>query len=72
MTSQALTLIEWAKFLKSHPVNFAIEAITGCPANTRLRLDPIFAEIGYDYVSTTASKMFTWASLVPVTALASY
>jgi hypothetical protein len=59
-----LSFIEGAKeFLKSHPVNFAIESYHRVNGEyTYKKLDPIFAEIGYDYVSNDRfQQMFTWA-----------
>jgi FkbM family methyltransferase len=59
-----LAFIQGAKeFLKSHPVNFAIESYHRVDGEyTYKKLDPLFAEIGYDYVSSDIFKqMFTWA-----------
>lgn len=59
-----LAFIEGAKeFLKSHPVNFAIESYHRVDGEyTYKKLDPLFAEIGYDYTSSDIFKqMFTWA-----------
>ena len=52
-----------AEFLKSHPVNFAIESNHLVDGEfTYKGLDPIFAKIGYDYLSSDVFKqMFTWA-----------
>jgi FkbM family methyltransferase len=59
-----LAFIQGAKeFLKSHPVDFAIESYHRVDGEyTYVKLDPLFAEIGYDYVSSDVFKqMFTWA-----------
>jgi FkbM family methyltransferase len=59
-----LAFIQGAKeFLKSHPVNFAIESYHRVDGEyTYKKLDPLFAEIGYDYTSSDIFKqMFTWA-----------
>jgi len=59
-----LAFIQGAKeFLKSHRVNFAIESYHRVDGEyTYKKLDPLFAEIGYDYVSNDRFKqMFTWA-----------
>jgi FkbM family methyltransferase len=59
-----LAFIEGAKeFLKSHPVHFAIESYHRVNGEyTYGKLDSIFAEIGYDYVSNDRfQQMFTWA-----------
>ena len=59
-----LSFVEGAKeFFKSHPVNFAIESYHRVDGDyTYKKLDPIFAEIGYDYVSNDRfQQMFTWA-----------
>jgi FkbM family methyltransferase len=59
-----LAFIQGAKeFLKSHPVNFAIESYHRVNGEfTYKKLDPLFAEIGYDYVSNDHFKqIFTWA-----------
>ncbi len=59
-----LAFVQGAKeFLKMHPVNFAIESYHRVDGDyTYKKLDPIFAEIGYDYVSSDVFKqMFTWA-----------
>jgi hypothetical protein len=51
------------EFLKRHPVNFAIESYHRVDGEyTYKMLDPIFAEIGYDSISSDIFKqMFTWA-----------
>jgi FkbM family methyltransferase len=59
-----LAFIRGAKeFLKSHPVNFAIESYHRVDGEfTYKKLDPLFAEVGYDYVSNDRFKqIFTWA-----------
>jgi len=59
-----LAFIQGAKeFLKSHGVNFAIESYHRVDGEyTYKKLDPLFAEIGYDYVSSDIfQQMFTWA-----------
>ncbi|MES2392528.1 MAG: FkbM family methyltransferase [Acidobacteriota bacterium] len=59
-----LALIRGAKeFLKQHPVNFAIESYHRVDGEyTYVKLDPLFAEIGYEYESHDRFKqMFTWA-----------
>ena len=59
-----LAFVEGAKeFLKSHPVNFAIESYHRVDGDyTYKKLDPIFAEIGYEHLSSDVFKqMFTWA-----------
>lgn len=50
-------------FLKSHPVHFAIESYHRVDGDyTYKKLDPLFASIGYDYVSNDQfQQMFTWA-----------
>ena len=59
-----LSFIEGAReFLKSHPVHFAIESYHRVDGDyTYKRLDPIFAEIGYEHLSSDHfQQMFTWA-----------
>jgi hypothetical protein len=59
-----LAFLQGAKeFLKRHPVNFAIESYHRVDGEyTYKMLDPIFAEIGYDSISSDIFKqMFTWA-----------
>ena len=59
-----LAFIQGAReFLKTHPVHFAIESYHRVDGEyTYKKLDPLFAEIGYDYVSNDNFKqMFTWA-----------
>ena len=59
-----LSFLEGAKeFLRSHPVNFAIESCHRVNGEyTYVKLDPIFAEIGYDSESNNRfQQMFTWA-----------
>jgi len=59
-----LSFVDGAKeFLKSHPVNFAIESYHRVNGDyTYKKLDPIFAEIGYEHLSSDIFKqMFTWA-----------
>jgi hypothetical protein len=59
-----LPFLEGAKeFLKSHPVHFAIESYHRVDGEyTYKRLDSIFAEIGYEYLSSDVFKqMFTWS-----------
>jgi FkbM family methyltransferase len=59
-----LAFLQGAKeFLRRHPVNFAIESYHRVDGEyTYKMLDPIFAEIGYDSLSSDIFKqMFTWA-----------
>jgi hypothetical protein len=59
-----LAFIRGAKeFLKIHPVNFAIESYHIVDGElTYKKLDPLFEEIGYHYVSNDKFKqIFTWA-----------
>ena len=59
-----LSFVEGAKeFLRSHPVHFAIESYHRVNGEyTYKKLDPIFAEIGYEHLSSDEFKqMFTWA-----------
>jgi FkbM family methyltransferase len=59
-----LEFVQGAKeFLKSHPVNVAIESYHRVDSDyTYKKLDPIFAEIGYDSLSSDIfQQMFTWA-----------
>jgi FkbM family methyltransferase len=59
-----LAFIEGAKeFLKTHPVNFAIESYHRVDGvYTYKGLDPVFQQIGYDHLSSDKFKqMFTWA-----------
>jgi len=59
-----LAFLEGAKeFLKTHPVNFAIESYHRVDGDyTYKKLDPIFAEIGYESLSSDEFvQMFTWA-----------
>jgi FkbM family methyltransferase len=59
-----LAFLQGAKeFLKTNPVNFAIESYHRVDGEyTYKKLDPIFAEIGYDSISSDIFKqMFTWA-----------
>jgi FkbM family methyltransferase len=59
-----LAFLQGAKeFLRRHPVNFAIESYHRVDGEyTYKMLDPIFAEIGYDSISSDIFKqMFTWA-----------
>jgi FkbM family methyltransferase len=59
-----LSFVEGAKeFLKSHPIHFAIESYHRVHGEyTYKRLDPIFAEIGYEHLySDVFKQMFTWA-----------
>ena len=64
-----LSFIEGAKeFLKSHPVNFAIESYHRVNEDyTYKKLDPIFKEIGYEHLSSDIfQQMFTWARPRPL------
>lgn len=59
-----LSFMEGAKeFLRSHPVHFAIESYHRVDGEyTYKGLEPIFQEIGYEYLSSDIfQQMFTWA-----------
>lgn len=63
-----LAFIQGAKdFLRSHPVNFAIESYHRVNGEyTYKGLEPIFKEIGYEYISSDQfQQMFTWAKPGP-------
>ena len=70
-----LSFLEGAReFLKSHPVHFAIESYHRVGGDyTYKKLDPIFKEIGYEYLSSDLfMQMFTWArpqTVAPVVAV---